>query len=635
MADYKKVLNIYKNEKGFTLVELLVAGAVSIVLLGVLANVMTHQGNSFSVQNQVNQMQTNGRAATEFLTRAVQNAGYNVFRGTRFLAASDHYISAVYDEDNDGIIQNDEVMTFAPGNSDSGGGETFNIKPFFDRDEDGEVDGTETATFPIAMTLTSLPYNIYKILPQKTGTGVTRHLMAKNIDNLVIRYYDKNNNPLPSGVATDLVNGVPVPRPPFNFIGKEAELNDIRRVDIQVLARSQKPNPKNIDFPQGNYVAGSVATVVGGSTYTDAFYRETFTGNQAPRNLVMAPWGKMDVVASPVTVNCPDNTSTVTATLVDEAGEPASSGVSINFAASNGATMTPTVSFTNSFGQAISTVSYPWSKPNESVTVSANSLVVSNGKQYPVFSAGTTNFQSGTGTFTDLFNGGLDPNWVELDDPNDIDAVDTDAPLDGVDDALIMTSPGFLTRAVNGCSWQKYQVEFELTPSAAPDPNPFNATATPNTFVGGYLRYVSANENYSFLIYKQPGGNCLPGDGRNYCLKIIHWDGVNENNIVGPGAGAEIGIDFDDGVRYKMLAQVEDDFLRVKFWDPLALEAGNPLGLADPNPGNWDYTDGTFVNVFRREVQDATIASGQIGLIGSGFNAANVIFDNFSVTPIN
>ncbi len=601
--------DLHKNERGFTLVELLVASTISIILLGVLAGVVTHQGNSFVVQNQLNTMQTNGRAATEFIARAVQNAGYNVFRGTRFLAASDHYISAVFDADNDGIIQNDEVMTFATGNGPAGPGETFNIDPYFDRDGDGEVAGTETATFPISMPLTGPPYNMYKVIPDNTGTGVTRHLMARNIDNVVIRYYDRNDNPLPTGVAVD-GNGLPIP--PFNFAATPAQLNDIRKVDIQVLARTQDPHPKNLNFPQGTYVTGSVATLGGGATYNDAFYRETFTANQAPRNLVMAPWGKMDVAANPLSVNCPISSTTVTATLVDSVGDPVPAGSSINFVASAGAIVNPVVNTTNSLGEATTTVSYDWTAPNASITVSANSLIAANGELYPVFSASTANFQSGTGSFADTFNGGLDPNWVEIDNPGDMIEWDSDA--DTVDDSLRMLPTGFITRAVNGCSWQKYQVEFELTASG---------DLNNDRFVGGYLRYDNANNNYSFQVYRQSTGNCVGADGKDYCLKIVHWNGFFANDI-----GAPIGVDFVPGVKYKMLAQVEDDDLRAKIWD------ADALGLADPNPNNWDYSDGTFPTVYRFEVQDTTIASGQIGLLGDWTNAVNVIFDNFSVSPI-
>ena len=610
MADYKKILNFFKNERGFTLVELLVASAISVLLIALIAGVVKSQGDTFVLQNQLNQMQTNGRAATEFLSRAVQNAGYNVFRGTRFLAASDHYVSAVYDEDNDGIIQNNEVMTFAPGNNFSSTSETININPYFDRDGDGEVDGSETATFPIAMTLTAPPYNIYKVIPANSGTGVTRHLMARDIDNLVIRYYDKNDNPLPTGVTVD-ANGLPVP--PYNFSTNPSELNDVRRVDIEVVARTRKENPRDYALKSGTYVAGSVATLGGSSGYSDAFYRETFTAYQAPRNLVMAPWGKMDVVANPLTVNCPVASTTVTATLVDTVGDPVSSGISINFAASGGATMSPTIGTTNSFGEATAVVSYNWSAPNASITVSANSLITANGKQYPVFSASTANFQSGTGTFADTFSGGLDPNWVELDNPGDIVEFDSDA--DTVDDSLRMLPTGFITRTVNGCNWQQYQVEFELTASG---------DLNNDRFVGGYLRYDNANNNYSFQVYRQSTGNCLAADGKDYCLKIVHWNGFFATDIELP-----IGIDFVPGVKYKMLAQVEDDDLRAKIWD------ADALGTGDPNPGIWVYDLANFPTVYPIEVQDTTIASGQIGLLGDWNNGVNVVFDNFSVTPIS
>lgn len=622
MADYKKFLKLYKNERGFTLIELVVASTISIILLAVLAGVVTSQGDSFSQQNQLNQMQTNGRAATEFISRAVQNAGYNVFRGTRFLAGSDHYISAVYDQNNDGAIQNNEVMTFAAGNNFTGSGTPFDIKPYFDRDGNGEVDGTETAVFPITMTLTAPPYNIYKVLPDNTGTGVTRHLMARNIDNLVIRYYDKDDNPLPSNAT--VVNGLAAP--PYDFSADPTELNDIRKVDIEVLARTNKENPRAHALYSGTYVPGSVATVGGGSSYSDAYQRQAFNANQAPRNLVMAPWGKMDVVASPLTVNCPVSESTVTATLVDSVGDPVASGVSINFAASDGGVMSPSSSFTNAFGEAISTVSYNWTAPNASVTVSANSLITASGKQYPVFSASTANFQSGTGTFADTFTDGLDPDWEELDNPAAIIEYDADG-APGFD-ALRMSPTGFFARAVNGCNWQQYQVEFELTAETL--------FITPGNFVGGYLRYVDANNNYSFLVYKHNTvvdpvavtGGCVGDDLKDYCLRIVRWNG-GETDL------GSIGIDFVAGVKYKMLAQAEDEDLRAKIWNANLPTAAIPgLDVADPNPNIWVYDGVNFPEVYPITANDDDYDSGRIGLIGS-FNGVNVDFDNFSVSPIN
>lgn len=580
MADYKKILKFYKNEKGFTLVELMVAGAVSLLLLGVLAGVVTQQGNSFVLQNQLNQMQTNGRAATEILSRAVQNAGYNVFRGTRFLAASDHYISAVFDEDNDGIIQNNEVMTFATGNNFSSVDETFNINPYFDRDGDGAVDGTETATFPITMTLTGPPYNIYKIIPDNSGTGFTRHLMARNIDNLIVRYYDKNDNPLPSGVTVD-GNGLPVP--PYDFSADPSELNDIRKVDIDVLARTRDEDPRNNVLNNGTYVAGSVATLGGSNTYSDRYNRQKFFANQAPRNLVMAPWGKMDIIASPLTIDCPASSTTVTATLVDSVGDPVSAGASINFVASGGATVSPAIATTNSFGEATTTVSYDWTAPNASITVSANSLITVNGKQFPVFSASTANFQSGTGIFTDNFNDGNSDGWTEVGVTNW-----------NVAAGQYRTASNGNGISVNGCDpWQNYEMLMETQR---------NGSLGTGEYTGMILRYQNPNQYYMARVF------CTLCTGGNpathiYNLQLVKFDSVETVLIT------SAPITFDNNTPYILKANVDADNLNMKIW-----ESG------DVEPGVWDIT-----------TTDPDYTQGQVGLT----TTKNVsTFDNVAVNPL-
>ena len=81
----------------------------------------------------------------------------------------------------------------------------------------------------------------------------------------------------------------------------------------------------------------------------------------------------------------------------------------------------------------------------------------------------------------------------------------------------------------------------------------------------------------------------------------------------------------------------KDDDLRAKIWnanpptDPI-----NPgLGPIDPNPNDWAYDGIIFPAVYRMEIQDTTIASGQIGLLGDWTNGVNVVFDNFAVSPIS
>ena len=115
------------GEKGFTLIELIIGSLIAIALLALIAGIIKSQGYTFSTQLGVGQMQANGRAAVEFLSRSIQNAGYNISRGSRFLAASDHYISTVFDENDDGVIQNDEIIVLSVSTATGQFTETFSI----------------------------------------------------------------------------------------------------------------------------------------------------------------------------------------------------------------------------------------------------------------------------------------------------------------------------------------------------------------------------------------------------------------------------------------------------------------------------------------------------------------------------
>ena len=64
--------NIFKlGEKGFTLIELIVSSVVIIVLLALVSGIIKSQGNTFSRQLSLNQMENNGRAAIDFLSRSI------------------------------------------------------------------------------------------------------------------------------------------------------------------------------------------------------------------------------------------------------------------------------------------------------------------------------------------------------------------------------------------------------------------------------------------------------------------------------------------------------------------------------------------------------------------------------------
>jgi prepilin-type N-terminal cleavage/methylation domain-containing protein len=64
------------NEQGFTLVELLVALALSLVILGAIFLTFKSQQDSYLTQDQISTMQQNLRAAMIMITRDTQMAGY-------------------------------------------------------------------------------------------------------------------------------------------------------------------------------------------------------------------------------------------------------------------------------------------------------------------------------------------------------------------------------------------------------------------------------------------------------------------------------------------------------------------------------------------------------------------------------
>jgi type IV pilus assembly protein PilW len=66
-----------RNNRGFTLVELMVAMAISLIVMGSIYSVYQTQQKSYILQEQVSAMQQNLRAGMTMLTRDIRMAGYN------------------------------------------------------------------------------------------------------------------------------------------------------------------------------------------------------------------------------------------------------------------------------------------------------------------------------------------------------------------------------------------------------------------------------------------------------------------------------------------------------------------------------------------------------------------------------
>jgi prepilin-type N-terminal cleavage/methylation domain-containing protein len=565
------------NENGFTMTELLVGTAISLILLGLVAGIIQSQTKTFKRQSQLGEMQANGRAAVDFVTRSVQNAGYNINRGKRFLAASDHYVTMVFDDDNDGTIQNDEVMTYAVSTPQGTDNETFTISPFFDQDGDGEVDSSETRDHDISLALAGPPFNFYRITPNNADDGVVESTVSRNIENLVIRYWDKDGDPLPAGVTVD-ADGVPVPP----YVIPDDELNDIRKVDMDIVTRSRDEDPNENYVNSGTYYAGSVATQNNSSSYNDSYHRETYSAVSSPRNLVTAPWGKITMKASPASVSCPDTSTAVTASVVDQDGEGVGAGISVDFNTTEG-TLSPATNSTSSSGNATTTLIYDWESPSVTATISASALVDVDGEDSPVYSAIPVSFESGDGIFTDNFDDGNSDGWTEEGAANW-----------NVASGEYKSASNSNGLSTNGCAaWQDYDASIEINR---------NGSLGTGEYVGLVLRYQNASQQYQARLYCTVCTNSNP----QYELQLVDY---NSGDTVLTSTSVTFNKKQPGDVAYVLKASVDGDTLNAKFWEK-----------SDAEPVDWDIT--------------ATDNSYTQGKVGIAVTTNTTFFDNVAVNPL-
>ncbi len=72
-----RMMNLLKVDRGFTLVELLVAMAMGLVVLGAVLNIFIHQNQTNAVQQEVVYAQQNVRSAMDLMARDIRSAGYD------------------------------------------------------------------------------------------------------------------------------------------------------------------------------------------------------------------------------------------------------------------------------------------------------------------------------------------------------------------------------------------------------------------------------------------------------------------------------------------------------------------------------------------------------------------------------
>jgi Tfp pilus assembly protein PilV len=592
MSNINFMKRIKKNEAGFTIVELLIASVMSVVVLGLLAHVFRSQQRAFDTQTGLSTMQANGRGAAEFVSRSVQNAGFNVKRGTRFLVASDHSLTAVYDEDNDNVIQNDEVITYTIANAWSGvANDTFSFVSWFDVNANGTISSTENPTINVQMTASGPPFNLYKVIPNPAGTGIERNIVARNIDNMVIRYYDSNDRLLPimndtdadgtGDVAFDADNdGVP-DNGNWTFRFPTSELNDIRKVEIDMLARSRNPNPRETTSA-GSYAQGSFAAVTSGSTaYNDKFFREDFTAQMAPRNLIMAPWGNIDIVSTPPTVNCP-GTGSVLATLLDKNGEAVPS-VSLTFVATGtGITLGSVTATTDSNGDRTTSVVFDYSSPFLTSTVSASAQVDDgSGNLRPVYNATPVGFTFGGSNFSDPFDGSQTIAWTDL-------VAGTGFNIPGGQEYFVSDQNNGHAGTLNGCApWQDYVVRTNVGHG-----EPFISN---DDFYGVILRHQDQSNYYWARITDPPGGPGTTNVTLQIGKRVAGADTTLTSILLSDPLAGSIVYDDTGATTYTLKAQIRGNQIDAKVWIPADVndpDANEPVGWLSITDN--DYAGGEF-----------------------------------------
>ncbi|MEW5948773.1 MAG: prepilin-type N-terminal cleavage/methylation domain-containing protein [Thermodesulfobacteriota bacterium] len=170
---------------GFSLVELLIAIAISGIVLSAVSSLFIMQNKSYSVQEQVAEMQQNARAAMDIMTREIRTAGCDPTG-----SANAGIVSAASDSINFTQDITDDAGT---GNPD---GDT--------------ADANENITYSL--------YTSSGIQKIGRDTGGGNQPVAENIQALTFAYYDSAGN----------TTAVPA---------------DIRQIELTITARTANPDP--------------------------------------------------------------------------------------------------------------------------------------------------------------------------------------------------------------------------------------------------------------------------------------------------------------------------------------------------------------------------------------------------------
>lgn len=227
-----KIHLYFLNHRGFTLVELLVALAISGIIMTGVYTAFKSQQDSYLVQTQVVEMQQNIRAAAELLAQDIRSAGYDRTKtaGAGIVTATVDRLGFTRDLNADGdTLDTDEAVTYG-----------------FSLVDDGDADGiADSGSAPLGRN-------------SGTATGVGGggfQAIADSFQAIEFRYLDGDGN-------------------------VTATISDIRSLQVSLLARARRPD-SNYD----NSVTYSTPSGTTWGPYNDNFRRRFQTITVLCRNL--------------------------------------------------------------------------------------------------------------------------------------------------------------------------------------------------------------------------------------------------------------------------------------------------------------------------------------------------------------
>lgn len=239
----KLMKNIIRNDSGFTLVEIVVALAVSMILVIGIYSSYRLLRRAQTTQDQVVEMQQNIRAALVWLGRDIRKAGYRKNRSSG---------SGTCNAGGSGTVVEPTIHT----------ADATNLGFSMDMDSDGNCGGTgENVTYNLYVASDG----ITKLSRRNPGTN---EAVAENFEAIEFFYTLVDNSQTLTPSATQLYK--------------------IRSVQISLLARTKNRSPgfdnSTITYPPASYVSPALLDSQWGP-FTDGIRRQLIVTNVTFRNI--------------------------------------------------------------------------------------------------------------------------------------------------------------------------------------------------------------------------------------------------------------------------------------------------------------------------------------------------------------